>query len=302
MKSSRLLRTKLTKRRVWRRIFLERLTEPLHLNVLSIPVLACGSFRAKVAWDLVVRQHYAFGALEAADIAKASGFSAVSLIEVGVASGAGLMNLASIAGCVSQETGVRCEVHGFDTGTGMPPPVDYRDHPDLYQQGDFAMDREALKAMLPGETELHLGPLSSTIPRFLERLSASAPIGFVILDVDYWSSTVEALELLKGRPECYLPRAVVYVDDIALNEHNSEAGATLAIRQFNEAMARRRLEHHAFLDSRRIFRRAAWIKQTMFLHVLDHPQRADVAAVATKRYIENPYLDSQPRELFDPRR
>jgi hypothetical protein len=281
---------------------LERLTEPIHLNLLSLPVLAFGSYRSKISWDLIVRQPYAFGALEAADIARDSGLQAVTLIEVGVASGAGLMNLSTIAARVSAETGIRCEVHGFDTGAGMPPPVDYRDHPDLYQQGDFAMDADALRATLPGTTKLHLGPLSSTIPKFIDELDTSAPIGFVILDVDYWSSTVDALQLLKSNPEHYLPRAVVYVDDIALDGHNSAAGATLAVRAFNEAMSRRQLEHHAFLENRRVFHRAAWIKQTMFLHVLDHPRRADVPPVETKRYIENPYLDSpQPDELFDPR-
>src|SRR5205807_4400526 len=134
------------------------------------------------AWDLVVRQPYAFGALEAADIGRASGLSAVTLVEIGVASGAGLMNLAYVAERVSKETGIRCEVHGFDSGTGMPPPVDYRDHPDLYQHGDFTMDVHALRAMLPAGTGLHLGPLSSTIPKFLQQLAVSAPIGFVVLD------------------------------------------------------------------------------------------------------------------------
>jgi hypothetical protein len=296
-----LLRAKLRKSRVWRRIFLERLTEPLHLNLLSILVLVLGSYRAKIAWDLVLRQAYAFGALEAADTARASGHSAVTLIEIGVASGAGLMNLTAIAQRVSKETGIACEVHGFDSGAGMPAPVDYRDHPDLYQQGDFDMNADALRAMLPADSELHLGPLSWTIPRFLERLRPSAPIGFVVVDVDYWSSTVQALELLKGEPEQYLPRTVVYVDDVTLPEHNSAAGASLAIVEFNAAMSQRQLEQHAFLESRRIFRRAAWIRQTLFLHVMDHPLRSEVAPVVTKRYIENPYLSSpQPNELFHP--
>jgi hypothetical protein len=286
---------------VWRRIFTERLTEPLHLNLLSIPVLAFGSFRMKVAWDLVVRQQYAFGALEAADVARARGLSAVSLIEIGVASGAGLINLALIAERVSKETGIRCEVHGFDSGAGMPPAVDYRDHPDLYSRGDFAMNTDALRAVLPASCELHLGPLGATIPRFLESVGAAAPIGFVALDVDYWSSTLQALELFKGAAEKYLPRTVVYVDDIALDGHNSAAGARLAIAEFNDAMSLRRLEHHEFLENRRIFRRPAWIKQTMFLHVLDHPSRSELGLVSGKRYIENPYLGApQPEELFHP--
>jgi hypothetical protein len=163
------------------------------------------------------------------------------------------------------------------------------------------MDVEALRAMLPAGTQLHLGPLSSTIPRFLERLSGSAPVGFVALDVDYWSSTVQALKLFTGDPEQYLPRTVVYVDDVALDEHNSATGTRLAIAEFNQGMAQRRLEHHDFLENRRIFRRPAWIKQTMFLHVLDHPRRSRVTPSQTKRYIENPYLEGpQPTERFDP--
>lgn len=301
MTTARLLRSKLAKRRVWRRVFTERLAEPVHLNLLSLLVLVFGSYRSKIEWDLVVRQQYAFGVLEAADIARANGLDAVTVVEMGVASGAGLMNLALIAARVSKETGIRFEVHGFDSGTGMPPPVDYRDHPDLYAQGDFAMNPGALRDMLPPGTELYLGPLSSTIPRLLERVRPSAPIGFVALDVDYWSSTAEALELLKGEPEQYLPRTPVYVDDIALDEHNSAAGASLAIEEFNASMPRRRLERHAFLEHRRIFRRPGWLKQTMFLHVLDHPRRSQAEAMGASRYIENPYLAApQPKELFDP--
>ena len=97
-------------------------------------------------------------------------------------------------------------MHGFDSGTGMPPPVDYRDHPNLYAMGDFTMDPQALRSILPPGCRLHLGPLRATIPDFLEDVRRDAPIGFVALDVDYWSSTVEALEVLKGQAEKYLPR------------------------------------------------------------------------------------------------
>jgi hypothetical protein len=36
-------------------------------------------------------------------------------------------------------TGVKIDVYGFDTGKGLPPPRTYRDHPELYRQGDFPM-------------------------------------------------------------------------------------------------------------------------------------------------------------------
>jgi hypothetical protein len=49
----RFLLPKLGHRHVWCRLFVERLTEPLHLNVLSMFVAVFGSFRAKVAFDRV---------------------------------------------------------------------------------------------------------------------------------------------------------------------------------------------------------------------------------------------------------
>ena len=43
----------------------DRLGEPLHLNLLSLVVRLFGSFRAKVAFDLVERRKYAFPLLKA---------------------------------------------------------------------------------------------------------------------------------------------------------------------------------------------------------------------------------------------
>jgi hypothetical protein len=297
-----LLRRKLARKDRWRRILLERLTEPIHLNLLSLGVLAFGSFRAKVAWDLVIRQQYAYGVLKAADLAREAGLSSISVVEVGVASGAGMMNMAQIARRASRATGVSIEIHGFDTGVGMPPAVDYRDHPDLYAQGDFPMDREGLDRVLPSEVTLHVGALSSTVPEFLDRLRADAPIGFIAFDVDYYSSTSEALDLLKGDARSYLPLTITYMDDIALEGHNAAAGARLAVDEYNRAMPMRRLEHHPFFEAQRIFKRAIWQKQIFFLHILDHPARSSPAAPARVRYIENPYLPGHQRPGASPER
>ncbi len=289
------LLNKLRKGRVWRKIGQERLTEPVTLNLASLFVWGFGSYRQKVTWDLVVRQPYAYGVLKAADLAKAQGCDTVTLIEFGVASGFGLVNMARIAERVTRETGVRCEIHGFDTGAGMPPPVDFRDHPDLYQDGDFAADVVGLREVLPANVTLHIGELRDTVPAFVERLTPAAPVGFVALDVDYYSSTVDALEVFSGSASGLLPRVVVYVDDIALEAHNSAAGETLAIAEFNAANPLRRLEFHRFFEDSRIFRRAQWVRQMMFLHVMDHPARQVGAASHVKRYVENPYLKQESR-------
>lgn len=116
----------------YRKIFVERLTEPLHLNVLSAGVALFGSYPAKVAFDLVVRQQYAYPILFAAQSAKKLGLERIAILEFGVATGAGLLNMCELAARTEAATGVAIEVVGFDTGTGMPPAVDHRDLPEYF--------------------------------------------------------------------------------------------------------------------------------------------------------------------------
>jgi hypothetical protein len=47
----------------------DRFCEPLHLNLISALVGVLGNHRAKVAFDLVRRRHYAYSVLRAADLA-----------------------------------------------------------------------------------------------------------------------------------------------------------------------------------------------------------------------------------------
>src|SRR5689334_17227289 len=88
---------KLGRSYIWKRIFYERFTEPLHLNVLALFVALFGSFRLKVSYDLIVRHHHAFSILKCADQAKRLRIETVTLIEFGVAAGAGLVNMAKVA-------------------------------------------------------------------------------------------------------------------------------------------------------------------------------------------------------------
>ncbi len=208
---------RLAQRGIWSRIFRERLTEPLHLNFWSLFVWAFGSYRAKIDYDLVVRQNNAYGILKAADFARSLNIRTVSLIEFSVASGAGLLNMARIASQVTLATGVSFKLYGFDSGQGMPPARDHRDHPDLYQQGDFAMNQDALKQVLPANVQLIIGEVSNTVAEFIARLPPDEPVGYVVFDLDYYFSMRNALKiLLEANPQKYLPITLVYLDDIAL--------------------------------------------------------------------------------------
>jgi hypothetical protein len=277
---------KLTKPQIWRRIGVERLAEPLHLNLSSALVAAFGSFRTKVSFDLVVRQHLAFGLLKAADWAKECGIDKVAAIEFGVANGAGLINMCDIAARVTKATGVSFEIAGFDTGMGMPPPRDFRDHPEFYGAGDFPMQNtEQLKKRLPNNATLVLGEISETIKSYMD---SCATIGFISMDVDYYHSTVDALKLLDETPDRYLPWIVMYFDDVEYDRHNSFCGELGAIQEFNAGHTNRKITRFNCLRQQRLFQRATWINHMYIAHVFDHPFRSQVQK--PKAVLDNPFL------------
>lgn len=257
---------------VWLERVGDRFCEPLHLNLLSALINVFGSYRSKVAFDLVKRRHYAYSVLRAADLAYSQKLSSVTIAEFGVATGAGLLNLCKLAQLTTAATGMEVRVVGFDTGHGLPPPIDYRDHPELFQEGDYPMDFAALAARLPGNGRLVLGPLSETVPEFTEKLDPESPLGFAAIDVDYYSSAKDALRTLSDpNPEKYLPLTLLYLDDITAEFQNQWCGELLAMHEFNAAESWRKIEKDRFLKSRRVLKSARWLEQIHLLHVLDHP-------------------------------
>lgn len=257
------------------RVFRERLSEPLHLNFIALLVAIFGDVRSRTYFDLYVRPQFAFGVLHAADVAKRAGLSRVTVLEFGVAAGAGLMNLSEIAERVTRATAIGIDVVGFDGGAGLPEPRDYRDHPDLYTPGTFPMtDPGVLTRQLPGNTRLVLGQFDETVPEFVSKCSSEAPIGFVSVDVDYYFSAVDTLRIFEGEPEFYLPLTTLYFDDIWFEQHNPWCGERLAIREFNDRHTFRKIAPFTELRGKRLFKSARWIDQTFTLHVLDHPSRS----------------------------
>jgi hypothetical protein len=257
-----LLRTPLC-RKVWRRLFGARSWAQ-----------RAGTFREREAFGLVDRPNYAYGLLRAADTAKFFGIPAVTACEFGVATGYGLMNLADLASRVAAETGVRIRVAGFDTGAGLPAPAGYKDHPELWSGGDFAMEDPAkLRARLAGRAELILGNIQDTIQPFARTLSADCPLGFVSVDVDIYSGTVAALSGLNAAAECYLPAVSFYFDDISFYFANEACGELCAIAEHNQAHPLRPLHPDRSLPGLRPDHYAHWYRAMYVLHILDHPLR-----------------------------
>lgn len=274
-----------------RRLWLERGVEPLHVNLVSAWVALFGSTRDKILYDLVPLQSYAYGIEKATAIALKYGVRGITLLEFGVAAGRGLLNMCKISETLARETGMQYRIVGFDGGSGMPVARDYRDHPDLYAPGDFPMfDREKLQLALPANASLILGDVAETTPKFFAELNPEFPIGFVSIDVDYYWSSIEAMQIFKSAPEHYLPYCPVYFDDIMDEEHNSWCGELAAIREFNDEMEMRKIERSAAIRKLRPLKHAWWIDQMFFMHVLDHPVRQHGFKPAQMRSIGNPYL------------
>lgn len=269
-------------RYIWRRLFakgrfrslvVERLSEPLHMNAMAVLIAVFGSFRQKVDFDLIVRPQFAFPILFAADFAKRRCVPRITIAEFGVASGAGLINMCNIAASVTKETGIQIDIVGFDTGTGMPKGLDYRDHPECFQPGDFPMNADALRRALPSNAKLVLGPIRETVKDFIASLSPEAPLAFISVDVDYYSSAVDVLKVLEGSPNKYLPIILTYLDDIRIDGANPWCGELLAVQEFNASHALRKIAPFTMLRSKRLFKNPRWIDQIYMAHIFDHRTR-----------------------------
>ena len=220
------------------------------------------------------RINYAWGVLHAASVARHLGVERISVLEFGVAGGNGLVALELAA---EAAPGVEVEVHGFDTGAGLPAPVDHRDTPYVHAEGHFPMDEAALRARL-SRAQLHLGLVRDTLAAW----SSGAPVGFVALDLDYFSSTVDALALFDLPAERLLPRVMVYVDDAVGYPWGDTNGPRAAIAEFNAARTHRALDHlHGMRHMvPRVSFDSRWPEALWLAHVYDHPRYAEDEGVA----------------------
>lgn len=248
------------------------LMQPGRLVLHIMKRLPFGSYELRCALDLYPRPHYAYGVQQAAELARRLGVGRISVIEFGVAGGAGLVEMSRQGALAAEVTGIQIDVYGFDTGQGLPKPADYRDLPYIWREGHFGMDVAALQKRLP-DARLILGNLSDTAGQFLDS-QQPAPIGFVSIDVDLYSSTTAALSIFSGDHKYFLPRVFCYLDDTVGDDdqvlHNEYVGELAAIREFNEAVETAKLAPINGLRHKRAVP-APWNDNMYALHRFDHP-------------------------------
>lgn len=191
------------------------------------------------------------------------GYDAISAIEFGVGGGGGLLDLCKAARFFRHEFALDISVFGFDNATGLPPPMDYRDHPEIWRAGAFKLpSAQQLSLELPDYARLIIGEIGETMADFTTHITS--PLAFVSIDVDYYSSCVACLKAFDLGPECYVPAVPVYFDEIdMLLTFSDRCGERLAIKEFNDRSAHRSIEQKPEYN----------IRQFHVCHILDHPLR-----------------------------
>lgn len=216
---------------------------------------------------LNTRPAYVWGVLCGVDLARSLNYPEVSVIEFGVAGGNGLIELEKIAVEIESLYQVKIHVYGFDTGTGLPKPCDYRDLPQHWSAGHFKMDEKKLREQLQ-RAHLVIGPVNETIPAFIK--SEMAPVAFASFDMDFYSSTASAFNLFTAEHSKLLPRIYCYFDDIFGFSYCDFNGERLAINEFNEKNS---LTKIAKIHGLKYFcgvKDAMWPEQMFLVHLFNH--------------------------------
>ncbi len=230
----------------------------------------------------VEKPFYRYGVYHAADLARRLNVPRISVLEFGVAGGNGLIALERHAEEVERLFRVDIDVYGFDTGGGLPEPKDYRDMPYRFSEGNYEMNVSALRARL-SRAHLVLGDIRDTAPVFL-RDYAPAPVGFAAFDMDYYSSTMDALGLFASASghDYFLPRMQLYFDDIngtALSSYNTFVGELAAIDDFNQSERMVKIAENRSLRARKKYK--PWHSQMFVMHRFSHALYGQYISSAT---------------------
>jgi hypothetical protein len=218
------------------------------------------SFEQNINSRAFARPAYAFCLYYGALLGKRLGYSRVSALELGVAGGTGLIELESYAKELQSELQLEVELYGFDSGAGLPEPCDFRDIPYLWRRGFYPMDEAKLRARLNG-SQLIIGDVSQTARTFCDTYGP-APIAAAFFDLDFYSSTVAAMQIFEDNEKYFLPRVYCYFDDTTsdgLGAFNDFTGERLAIHEFNEAHPLRKFAAIHLYTQSELWQRRLWV-------------------------------------------
>ena len=197
-----------------------------------------------------------------------------SVIEFGCGGGNGLLNAEMHINEVMKTLPVDIELYGFDIGSGLPRPSDYRDMPHYFRAGLYEMNRDSLERKLK-RAKLIIGDVKETCATFLQNYHP-APIGCMFHDLDFYSSTRDALTIFDGEASHFLPRVFMYFDDIIGDDVwlcNKFTGERLAIDEFNQNHKSKKISKNYRTPKK--YQNSWWRDQIYIYHDFDHPRYND---------------------------
>lgn len=232
------------------------------------------SYEKRLYFGAVDRPHYGYCIFQAARLASLLGYPRISVIEFGCGGGNGLVNAEMHINEVMKCFPIEIELYGFDNGSGLPAPVDYRDMPHYFRPGLYEMKRDSLERRLK-RAKLIIGDVKDTCGTFLEEHNP-APIGCMFHDLDFYSSTRDALKIFDGSSSYFLPRVFLYFDDIVGNDIwlcNEFTGERLAIEEFNQSHRLKKISKNYCVPTSTDDR--WWPQHVYTYHDFQHPRYND---------------------------
>jgi hypothetical protein len=257
-------------------MFLKVLGYPRPLRVVIaravVRRLSLFSYRERLEMCAIDRPHYGHCIFEAAQLAARLGYPKISVIEFGCGGGNGLINAEMHIAEVERLFPIDIELYGFDTGVGLPPLDDYRDFPHYFKSEQYHMDTDSLRQRLR-KAKLVLGNVKDTCTTFFAE-HRPAPIGCIFHDLDFYTSTADALTLFDADSQHFMPRVWMYFDDIIGNDNTwlpSEfTGELLAIDAFNKAHPSKKIAANRFMAM--AYPDQWWRHQIYIYHDFMHPK------------------------------
>lgn len=262
--------------------------EPLRIMLARklIKTFKLLSYEERVAIGAVERPTYAYCIFQAAKLASLLNYKKISILEFGCGGGNGLAVAEKHILEVERIFDVKLELYGFDMGSGLPKPRDYRDIPHYFKGGLYRMDIDAVQRKLK-LAKLVIGDVKETCATFFEKYNP-APIGCILQDLDYYSSTLDSFSIFDAEPINFLPRVFMYFDDIVGGDvwlSNDYTGERLAIDEFNEKHKLQKIcQNYYLLEECRI----PWFSSMIRIyHDFQHPRYNDYIASSEQLEIEN---------------
>lgn len=223
-----------------------------------------------VSLNATDRPNYSYCIYHAAILAKKLGHKNFSVIEFGVAGGNGIFFLERFCQKIKSELNIDIQIYGFDLKNGLMNSKDYKDLPYWFKEGFYTMDEKKLKNLLKN-SQLILGDVKETIKKFFTEYNP-APIGVILNDLDYYSSTINSFDIFNAENSRYLPRVFCYFDDIIGTEnemYNRYSGELLAIEEFNKKFENKKITLNQNLVATS---NESWRYQIYYFHNFTHPE------------------------------